>query len=73
MLAAASEAVTAEDLKRFVILAEGMKGFDVTEQLHGISCPVLVVGSADDRVLGADASEQIAGYLKGQTDCELSF
>ena len=71
LLAAASDAVTDEDLKRFVILAEGMKGFDVTGQLHGISCPVLVIGSADDRVLGADASEQIARLLNGQTDCEL--
>ena len=71
LLAAASEAVTGKDLKRFVILAEGIKGFDVADQLRGISCPVLVIGSADDRVLGADASEQIAEQLKGRTDCEL--
>ena len=71
LLAAASEAVTIKDLNRFVILAEGIKGFDVTEQLRGISCPVLVIGSMDDRVLGAAASEQIAEHLKGQANCEL--
>jgi len=71
LLAAASAGVTDKDLQRFVILAEGIKGFDMTDQLHGITCPVLVIGSMDDGVLGADASEQIAAHLKEHTDCEL--
>ncbi len=71
LLAAASETVTEEDLHRFVILAAGIKGFDVTEQLKEISCPVLVIGSLDDCVLGAKASEQIAEQLKERVNCEL--
>lgn len=71
LLAAAAASVTREDLGRFVILAEGMKGFDMTEKLKAVACPVLVIGSADDRVLGADAAGQIAGLLKDRTDCEL--
>jgi pimeloyl-ACP methyl ester carboxylesterase len=71
LLAAASAGVTDQDLQRFVILAEGIKGFDLTDRLYGITCPVLVIGSMDDGVLGADASEQIAAHLKGHTDCEL--
>ena len=68
LLAEAAKSVTDADLNRFVILAEGMKGFDTTIELEKIACPVLVTGSLDDRVLGADATERIAGYLKKRTD-----
>ena len=51
--------------------AESLKGFDITGQLRKITCPVLVIGSLDDGVLGAGASERIAENLKGHTDCEL--
>lgn len=68
LLAAAAESVTAEDLRRFVILAEGMKGFDVSGRLSGIACPVLVLGSGDDQVLGAEASRRIADLVP---DCRL--
>jgi len=71
MLAAAAKTVTEEDLKRFIILAEGMKGFDMTERLEQILCPVLVMGSADDAVLGGEASERIAAAFSGRRDCEL--
>lgn len=68
LLAAAAESVTDEDLRRFVILAEGMKGFDVSGRLPEIACPVLVLGSEDDQVLAADASRRIANLV---TDCQL--
>ena len=71
LLAAAAESVTDADLRRFVILAQGMKGLDLTEHLREVSCPVLVTGSMDDGVLGADASEYIAEHLKDHTGCEL--
>ena len=71
LLVEAAKYVTDEDLARFVILAEGMKGFDVVDDLEKIECPVLVIGSMDDRVLGADASLQIAEHLSGRPDCEL--
>lgn len=62
--------VAEEDLARFVILAKGIEGFDVTNRLKEIVCPVLVIGSADDQVLGADSSEIIAEQLKDRPDCE---
>ena len=71
LLAESAKSVTEEDLARFVILAEGMKGFDATGELRQTACPVLVIGSADDRVLGADSSEEIAELLKDRPDCEL--
>ena len=67
LLSEAAESVTHEDLKRFVILAEGIEGFNVRKDLKMIACPVLVIGSKDDRVLGAEASIQIAEC----TDAEL--
>jgi pimeloyl-ACP methyl ester carboxylesterase len=69
--AEAANGVTDADLKRFVILAEGIKGFDVVHDLEKIACPVLVIGSEDDQVLGAEASAQIAQRLQGRSDCEL--
>ena len=70
LLAAGAASVTGEDLRRFVILAEGITGFDAADRLRDIACPVLVTGSADDRVLGGDAAGQIAEQLKGRPDCE---
>ena len=71
LLAAAAETVTAEELARFVILAESMRGFDVSQELEKIACPVLVLGSRDDGVLGAEASEEIAEKLGERPDFEL--
>ena len=34
-------------------------------------CPVLVIGSNDDKVLGGEASVQIMEALKGKSGCEL--
>ena len=56
--------VTEEDLSRFATLARGMEGFDVTEDLEKISCPVFLVGSKDDLVIGPDGTRQIAERLE---------
>jgi len=63
LLSEAAKTVTDEDLKRFIIMAEGMKGFNITGDLKKIICPVFVIGSEDDRVLGADASAKIINNL----------
>lgn len=65
LLIDAAKSVTAEELARFVVLARGMEGFDVTGGLSEIRCPVLVIGDRDDRVLGAEATEEIAEKLCG--------
>ena len=63
LLSRAAKTVTDEELRRFVVLAEGMRHFDVVADLEKIACPVLVLGSADDRVLGTGASVQLAERL----------
>ena len=70
-LAAAAKTVTDEELKRFIILAEGTRGFDVTGELSGIKCPVLAVGVYEDGVLSADATMEIAVNLDYRPDFRL--
>lgn len=70
-LAANAKSVTEQDLSRFIILTEGMNGFDVTGKLQDIICPVLIIGSRDDSVLGPEGSEQIAEQLKDLPGVEL--
>ena len=71
LLAETAKTVTDDDLKRFIILAEGMRGFDVTDDLEKIACPVLAIGSIDDKVLGADGTRRIAERLNDRKDFEL--
>ena len=61
----AAKTVTAAEMERFVILAEGVQGFDVTEGLKNIACPTFVVGSRDDRVFSEDAFAQLAAAIPG--------
>ena len=63
LLAETAKSVTDADLHRFIILAESLNGFDTTMDLEKIACPVFVIGSKDDRVLGADATVRITEYL----------
>ncbi|MBQ3393122.1 MAG: alpha/beta hydrolase [Lachnospiraceae bacterium] len=58
-----SEGVTAEDMARFSILAKAAENFDILDRLGKVQCPVLVLGARQDRVLGPDASEELARAL----------
>lgn len=66
-----AKTVTAQDLERFVILAEGINGFDIEPDLRRITCPTLVLGSNDDRVLGGEASKRIFGLIGDQEGSEI--
>ena len=71
VLISAAETVTDEDLKRFIILAEGTRGFNITEELKNIQCPVLIIGVYEDAVLDADATMEIAEILDGKEGFQL--
>ena len=71
LLKEGSKSVTEDDLSRFVILAEAVNGFDVSDQLTEITCPVLVLGSEDEAVLGGESSEKLFESFKDRPDCEL--
>jgi homoserine acetyltransferase len=70
-LISAAQTVTDSDLERFIILAEGTKGFNVTDELDRISCPVLAVGVYEDSVLDSDATMEIAEKLDRRGDFRL--
>lgn len=63
--------VTDEELDRFILLAKAIYGFNITDRLDRIRCPVLVIGVYEDRVLGSDATMEIAEKLDGKTDARL--
>ncbi len=70
-LIAAAATVTDADLERFIILAEGMRDFNVTDELPGIRCPVLAIGVFEDQVLDSDATMEIAEKLDFRADFRL--
>lgn len=63
-----AKAVTEEDLRRFIVQAEAMKGFDIRHDLAKVACPTLVIGDTEDNVFGGEASARLAEGIKG---CEL--
>ena len=64
------KSVTAEEFERFIILAKATDGFDVTERLGAIKCPVLLLNTSDDKVLGSNAHDRIIEQLKSHKDFE---
>ncbi|MBR3202781.1 MAG: alpha/beta hydrolase [Solobacterium sp.] len=66
-----AKSVTEEELERFTVLAGTIIDFNCVDDLKQVKCPVLVLGSNDDQVLGKDACPEIAEVLQGSTDCEL--
>lgn len=54
---------TAEQCRRFGILARACYAFDCRDELNKLQCPALVLGSAQDRVLGSSSSPELAERL----------
>jgi len=57
---------TKADLKRFAVLAGGIKGFDISERLSEIKCPVFCIGADKDKIFGAKPSQEIAEKTSGE-------
>ena len=71
LLIEAAKTVTTEELNRLIIMSEGMKDFDITNDLNKIKCPVLVIGASNDKIFGCETSIQIMEKLKDKPGCEL--
>ena len=67
----AAGTVTDAELDRFVILARGTRGFNVTGRLERIRCGVLIIGVYEDAVLDSDATMEIAEKLDNRPDFRL--
>lgn len=68
LLIEASKTVTEDELKHFVILAESLKGFDITNDLEKIACPILAISDTEDHVLGAEAVQMVETYMSQRPD-----
>ena len=68
VLAEASGTVTEDELKRFVTLAEGIRGFDITNELDRIECPVLAVNDKEDHVFGAETAGKMEQSISRRQD-----
>lgn len=66
----ASKTVTEDDLKRFIILAESMRGFDIINDLDKNECPILAINDKADHVLGAEAVKTMERYMNQFQDWE---
>ena len=56
--------VDSHDLKRFIVLAEGIRQFDVSDRLGEIACPTLLLSDTDDQVLHKNCADEIAKQFK---------
>ena len=70
-LVAAGKTVTEAELRRFITLAKGIEGFDVSARVAEIRCPVLAIGVFEDAVLDSDATMEIAEKLDLKPDFRL--
>ena len=66
-LISSNRGITDEEYARFIILAEACERFDCTDEIHNITCPVLVLGSQGDQVTTASGAQDLAARL----ECEL--
>ena len=57
------ENITPLGVRRWGILARACFDFDARPLLSAVSCPVLVIGAGNDRVLSGGASEELAALL----------
>ena len=68
LLLDAAKTMTEEDLRRFVALAKAGQSFDASENLDKVACPVLLMGSTDDKIFKEDAFALIRSKLGGWQD-----
>ena len=63
-IVASGEGATERDFRNFLISANAVLSFDVSDEIERIACPVLVLGAGEDRVLGVQASYNLAKTLQ---------
>ena len=50
---------------RFLANAEAILAFDAVGELDGIACPTLIIGGAEDRIVGVEASCEMKERIRG--------
>ncbi len=57
--------VQRENKERFLIQAEACLTHNAYQQLDKIGCPTLIIGAEEDKVLGVEASKEMAQLIEG--------
>ena len=60
---ASGEGAQERDYRNFVTAIDAVSSFDIYDQLTEITCPVLVIGAGEDKVVGVQASYDMAEKL----------
>ena len=55
----------ADGYRRFLSNARAILAFDASEELKKITCPVLIIGGADDKIVGIEASHELQRQIAG--------
>lgn len=58
--------VTDEELRDFIVYASTLEDMDIRDDAAIIQCPVLILGSENDRVTGAEASRELQEITGGE-------
>ncbi len=58
-----------KSFERFLIQAESCITHDIWAELPQISCPTLVIGGTEDRIVTGEASEELAARIPGSELC----
>ncbi|MBR0153795.1 MAG: alpha/beta hydrolase [Lachnospiraceae bacterium] len=53
------------DYRRFLANAQAILSFDALPDLDRITCPTLILGGEDDRIVTADASRELHEHIAG--------
>ncbi|MBR6512872.1 MAG: alpha/beta hydrolase [Clostridia bacterium] len=54
-----------KDYSRFLANSEAILGFDATAEVGKIACPTLIIGGADDKIVGVAASYELNTLIPG--------
>lgn len=54
-----------KDYRRFLVNAHAILNYDLREEIRNITCPVLIIGGEDDRIVGPQASLDMHQLIAG--------
>lgn len=67
---ALAKTVTDDELERFIIIAKGIEGFDIRDEVHKIKCPVLIASDDKDCIFDAAAAAEMRQYFAANKKTE---
>ncbi len=63
VIISSGDGASEQDFQNFLISLEAIRNFDVSGEIQKITCPVLVLGAGEDRVVGPEAADDLIRAL----------